>query len=194
MSSLGISSLIGAYLLGALPVSKRIARYYGVDLSQGSGNYGTTNMYRLGGWQPACLLLAWDSLKTAVPTLMSLTLWPGNAWMPILIGSSGILGHILPPTGKGGKGVAPTLGVLAVLAPLVLTLVLLVCGGILAKTRYMSLASLTGAVLAPALAYVLALPMPTALAIAVISLSIIGRHYTNIYRLYTGTEHKLGPR
>jgi len=106
----------GAYLVGSIPVGYLLARSKGVEIrSVGSGNIGATNAMRALGTGWGIFVGVLDGLKGALPALAALYLspWPG------VVGAVAVLGHIFSPWLKfrGGKGVATTLGVFLVLAP-----------------------------------------------------------------------------
>src|SRR5262249_58390102 len=69
--SLALSALwlLGAYLVGAIPVGYAVARVLGVDIRRkGSGNIGATNVLRTSGWTPAVATLIGDIAKGYVAT------------------------------------------------------------------------------------------------------------------------------
>jgi glycerol-3-phosphate acyltransferase PlsY len=64
----------------------------------------------------------------------------------------------------------------------------------LALFRYVSLASMLGAIALPVSALVLQRPIVLVVVTAVIALFVILRHRTNISRLLAGTESKVGQK
>jgi glycerol-3-phosphate acyltransferase PlsY len=109
--------VVGGYLLGALSPAALLARWRGVDLrASGSGNPGATNVGRTLGPRWGVLVGALDALKGAVPAAAALLL-VGRPWA-YAVAVSAVLGHVTSPflRGRGGKGVATSLGVLLVLA------------------------------------------------------------------------------
>ena len=111
---------VGAYVAGSIPFGLVIARGKGVDLrTVGSGNIGATNVARaLGkGWAIAVLFL--DAAKGFVPVMLGkrLGLPPEHV---ALAGLAAIVGHMFTIflRGRGGKGVATSLGVAFALSPL----------------------------------------------------------------------------
>ena len=92
----------------------------------GSGNPGTMNMARNFGWKLGLLTLILDMLKAIIPCLATYFLAkyylieiPTNIYV-YTAGLSVILGHMFPVCFKfkGGKGIACSLGVFAVVYPL----------------------------------------------------------------------------
>ncbi len=137
---------LGAYLAGSVPFGVLIARLKGVDLRKvGSGNIGATNVARaLGkGWAVAVLL--GDAAKGFVPVLLGRRLGfaPGAV---ALAGLAAIVGHMFTVflRGRGGKGVATSLGVALALSPVAALIGFGVYVVLFAATRLSSLGSLLG--------------------------------------------------
>jgi acyl-phosphate glycerol 3-phosphate acyltransferase len=197
---------LAAYLVGALPFGYLIARARGVNiLREGSGNIGATNVGRILGLRWGVLVFLLDFAKGAGPVLIASQLpQPDLNWsnvLPVLAGISAFVGHLFPVYlgFRGGKGVATGAGVMIVLVqPWIITLVVLVAWAIvLVSTRYMSLASLTAAVLLLVLRLVLTREpwgndeIVITLFCVLGSALVILRHQSNIRRLVAGTEHRL---
>jgi glycerol-3-phosphate acyltransferase PlsY len=114
-----------------------------------------------------------------------------------------VIGHIFPVFlgFRGGKGVATGAGALATLAPLAGLLALATFVIALLVTRYVSLASATGAALFPIWIWCCgwwgwtARPgLPLLASAAAISLLVIWRHQSNFERLRAGTELRVGEK
>ncbi len=189
---------IGAsYLAGAVPWGLVLGRARGIDVRRhGSGGTGATNTLRLLGWRIALVVFLLDFAKGLVPVLL-VRAFDGPAWLAGVVAVVTVVGHCWSPFigFTGGKGMATGGGAAVALAPwLVLLLVLIV--GIVALTRYVSLGSLTSAVLATGIVVVMAtlgeFRWTWALAITGIAAIIIVQHRTNIQRLLSGTERKFG--
>jgi acyl phosphate:glycerol-3-phosphate acyltransferase len=104
-----------------------------------------------------------------------------------------VLGHLFPVWlgFKGGKGVATSYGVLIAAAwpvGIVAGAIWLLAAGLL---RISSLAALISFALAPLVAWALADPAVIILAVAITAL-IFARHVSNIRRLLSGTEPRIG--
>jgi glycerol-3-phosphate acyltransferase PlsY len=188
-----------AYLLGAIPTSYLLARWMaGVDLREyGSRNLGATNLYRLLGWKAAIPAGAFDVAKGAVPVALAAGLGVGPAWWPLAVGTAAVLGHVYSPfvRFRGGKGVATAAGVFLALAPAPLGIAAVVWLSLLKVTGYMSVASMTGAVVF-AVATPFLRPGRPALAIAAALLCglIVFTHRANNRPLLAGTEARFGAR
>ena len=62
--------LLGAYVVGAIPIGYLVARLLGVDIRRrGSGNIGATNVLRTAGWTPAVATLLADVAKGYAATV-----------------------------------------------------------------------------------------------------------------------------
>lgn len=123
-----IAAVVG-YALGAVNPAAIIARVFHVDLrSAGSGNPGATNVGRVLGPRWGVLVGALDILKGFVPAYLFGVL--GGQTSGEVAGLAAVLGHITSPylKGRGGKGVATTLGAILGVQPLLAIPVLLAFG------------------------------------------------------------------
>jgi acyl phosphate:glycerol-3-phosphate acyltransferase len=199
-----LPAVIVGYLLGAIPVGIIVGRLVGqVDLrDHGSRRTGTTNALRVLGPLPAGLVLLLDVAKGAAAVLIGGLLAGGSApeLTAALAGAAAIVGHtwsVFIGFG-GGRGVATAGGALLAMAPLILLIIVPIMLLVVAITKYVSLGSLTGAVLAPVVAGVLALaglaPDASVALAAAAGVLIVVRHADNVDRLRRGTERRLGQR
>ena len=182
-----------AYFLGAIPFALVVSKVKKVDLrSQGSGNLGATNVYRVMGIRYAVFVFVMDCVKVYLPTYMSMIVLE-NPYYHVGIGMIAVLAHTFTvfASFKGGKGVAASVGLLFALNPLVMFIVLVVGVIIIKVTRYVSLVSILGSILMPLLLYILDSPIEYVYVVSVISVFIIIRHRSNIGRLIKGTENKI---
>lgn len=188
-------AILTGYLVGALPASYLAGRLAGTDLRRrGSGNLGATNVYRVLGWKYALPVAVADVAKGAVPVVATRALF-AEPWLPLAVGVAAVVGHVFPVYigFRGGKGVATAAGVVAALAPLALAASGLVWLLVLAVTRFVSLASILGALAFPVAAavrnggdrYVVTLG-------AALAAFIVYTHRQNIRRLLAGTESRVG--
>jgi glycerol-3-phosphate acyltransferase PlsY len=176
----------GAFLLGSLPfglwIGWIVARR---DIRRaGSGNLGATNVLRVLGARWGLLTLALDVGKG----------WAAVAVLPGLAGLAGVAsGGVWPLAGfRGGKGVATSLGAFLALAPLAAGAGMagfLVC---LRFSGYVSLSSLTMAVIFPVVASVAGPPAPLHAYVvalgALLAVVIALRHRANWRRIGAGSE------
>jgi glycerol-3-phosphate acyltransferase PlsY len=188
-----------AYLLGSIPVGLWVARVLGgPDPRQhGSGNLGTANVYRLLGWKAGALTLLGDVAKGALPVALArLTLTPPGGWQETgvaLVGAAAVLGHVFPLylRFKGGKGVATTFGVVAVLAPWAALNLAVVYVLALAQTRIFSVSALICAWLLPVAVGLFADSKAYLLLAGVLSGLILVCHRDNLERFFKGEEPRL---
>ena len=191
----GIMLLIG-YLLGSLNfaiiISKLVVK---TDIrSFGSGNAGATNALRALGKKWGAVVLLGDILKCAVASIIAVCLFSGFE-MPLYGAVLGaVLGHNFPLyyKFKGGKGIIVSITGIFFLNWQIALIILAFALVIMALTRYVSLGSVSAAVLAPILAYIMARDIFD-LILILASLAIY-MHRANIYRLIDGTENRLGAK
>lgn len=195
---IGIALVAGAYAAGAVPWGVLLGRWRaGTDLRRhGSGATGTTNALRVLGWRLSLAVFALDFAKGLLPVLLGR--WLGISWWLIAAaGMVAVLGHCWSPFIRfgGGKGVATGAGAALGLAPWML-LILPVMVAIVALTRYMSLASLSGFAIANLAGVAAALigdtSWPTVAMVAGMTMIVVYRHRGNIRRLLDGTERRVG--
>jgi glycerol-3-phosphate acyltransferase PlsY len=191
------ASVALAYLVGSVPFAWLLARWWGVtDLhAVGSGNLGATNVLRTAGTTAGVLVALLDIAKGAAGVWIARRLGGSNA-TSAAAGVAAILGHVYPVWlhFRGGKGVATATGAFAVLTPLALAPAVLVFAAVVSVTKYISLGSVLAAVTLPASAYVLDSPRSSVVASVVAALLIVFRHRSNLARLVSGTERRLGAR
>ena len=145
--------LVGAYLIGAIPVGFVIGRLRGVDLrAVGSGNIGASNATRALGKNWGLPVFGLDVIKAALPawlTLRAADLPVPEDWRSFAVAAVGMaafLGHIYPIYlgFRGGKGVACALGVCLVVLPSAGLGALILYLQTLWLTRVSAIGSLTG--------------------------------------------------
>ena len=185
-------AFLAGYAAGSIPFGLVIARLAGAgDIRKiGSGNIGATNVLRTGRKSLALATLAADLIKGYLPSILSYR-WLGPD-IAVVTALGTVVGHCFPVwlRFKGGKGVATATGVVVALTPIVILPLLLGFALVLWRTRYVSLASLIAAILAPGLAWAMG-EMQVAELYALIGLIILAKHHENIGRLLRGRENKL---
>lgn len=196
--------LVISYLLGSIPVGYLIvSATTGSDVRQtGSGGTGATNVSRRAGTGAGVVTLILDALKGAAAVLIASIFFTGvdSAWWIGAAGLIAILGHIFPIWlgFRGGKGVATGVGVFAVLTPFAVFCSAVVFVGIFTVTRYVSLASITAALMMPVFVLIYGLFEPSLDMIPNLVIALLGAilivlaHSANIARLLSGTESKFG--
>jgi len=141
-----IAAAVG-YGLGAINPAAIVARVFQVDLrATGSGNPGATNVGRALGPRWAVLVGFLDILKGFVPAIVFGTVVGQTAGE--VAGIAAVVGHITSPylRGRGGKGVATTLGAILGVQPLLAVPVLIAFGIGVAVWHRVGLGAVLGAV------------------------------------------------
>ena len=97
--------------------------------------------------------------------------------------------------GRGGKGVATAAGVFLALAPVQTLLTLIIFAVVLLSSGFVSLGSLTSAVMLPVLlAVTVGMRSPLFVIAVVIGVFVFWTHRANIARLRRGEENRFGKR
>ncbi len=187
--------IIVSYFIGAIPTGVILAKAFaGRDIRQeGSGNIGATNVTRVLGKKVGALTLVGDLLKGFLPVWAGAAI-TGSLNVACLMGLAAFLGHLFPIYlgFKGGKGVATALGVFLYLSPIVILIEVVVFAASVAIWKYVSLGSILAAGTMPVLLYLLSFPTPVLLLSIVFAILINIKHSSNIQRLMSGTENKIG--
>jgi len=186
--------VVVAYLMGSIPFGYLIVRGKGAgDIRQtGSGGTGATNVSRRAGKAAGVLTLLLDAAKGCVAVVIAKAV-SGDDWVIAAAAIAVLVGHIFPVWlgFRGGKGVATGVGIFLVLAPIPLLCAGVVFLAIVLLTRYVSLGSITAAILIPVLVWVQSDSQPLLTAAVVGSALIVFAHRGNIQRLAAGTESRI---
>ena len=187
--------ILAAYLIGSIPFALILARRWGAgDLRRvGSGNLGAANVFRTSGATPGIIVALLDAAKGAASVFLAQRWTVGAEW-PAAAGVAAVLGHVFPVWAgfRGGKGVATAAGAFGVLAPAAALSALGVFATGAWATRYISFASVLAAAALPPIAYFSGSTPAVVTAAALAAVLIIVRHRTNLMRLRTGTERRIG--
>ncbi|MFC4599095.1 glycerol-3-phosphate 1-O-acyltransferase PlsY [Cohnella hongkongensis] len=191
-----IIAIIVSYLLGSISFSILAARWLKkIDIREhGSGNAGATNTLRVLGTGPAIAVFLLDIAKGSAGVLIGLWLGEGQAAVEVACGLAAIAGHNWPIffRFKGGKGIATTIGALAVWAFFPTLIAGIAAILVIAFTRYVSLGSMIFAALLPVLFFLFDKEAAFLWGALVVAALAIVRHRKNIVKLINGTENKLG--
>jgi acyl phosphate:glycerol-3-phosphate acyltransferase len=197
------AALASGYLLGSFNTAVVVGKLYGKDIkSHGSKSAGLTNTLRVLGRSAALMVLAGDVLKGVIACLIGLQLGvyvhsgeASDCVSLLAAGAGAVIGHNWPVYFgfKGGKGALTGAAVLFMFD----WVMALICVGvfvlIVAVTRYVSLGTISAAVLFLAISFVPAFGHTFYFQIfaCLMALIIVVKHRANIERLLSGTENKL---
>jgi glycerol-3-phosphate acyltransferase PlsY len=202
-----ILCFISGYLFGSVPWAFILGKINGIDIRKhGSGNVGATNVRRTLGkkWGILCFFL--DFMKGFLPILVLDVLYSKDlidkssfGFSVVIIAAASVVGHMWPLflKFKGGKGVSTIAGILLAVSPLSLLAGGIAWGVVFYSTRYVSLASIAGALTLPISAFTLSyynigkeIPLPSLIMLTSLALLAVIRHKGNIVRLLNGTENR----
>ncbi|HEX7411274.1 MAG TPA: glycerol-3-phosphate 1-O-acyltransferase PlsY [Bacteroidales bacterium] len=198
-----VCSLMLAYLLGSVPSAVWIGKwFYDIDVRKaGSGNAGATNTIRVLGLKAGIPVLLIDAFKGWLAVALAGWMAAGILSTENLIlfriaaGAIAVLGHVFPAFAgfRGGKGVATLVGVVIALYWPAFILVLIWFAIVFAITRYVSLASVTSALIFPFIVLFVFHEQSAPLIVLafLVAVFIPITHRRNIGRLIRGEENKL---
>ena len=194
MSLIAIAS---AYAIGSVPFALILARCWGArDLRRvGSGNLGAANVWRASGMAAGVLVALLDIAKGAAGVIVA-EQFNSGAGTPAAAGVAAVLGHVYPVwlRFRGGKGVATSCGVFAVLTPLALPPALAIFLAGVWMTKYISVGSVLASLALPPIAYAAGSSTSAVAAAVGVSGLILFRHRSNLWRVRAGTERRVGMR
>jgi acyl phosphate:glycerol-3-phosphate acyltransferase len=183
-----------AYIIGGLP-----SGYLFVLLSSGkdvrtlgSGNIGATNVHRTIGVKAGLVVLMLDILKGFIAVWLVGLFSHSDPLAMALAAVAVMLGHCYSVflRFRGGKAVACFVGAFLLLAPIALSISLLIFIVVVTFTKYVSLGSIIAAILFPITVWLFDHPaQPIFIASIFAALLILYRHQTNIFRLLHGQEN-----
>ncbi len=188
--------IVCAFMIGSIPFGTIIANMKGVALRQvGSGNIGATNVLRSIGVWPAVFTLLGDIAKGMAAVAIG-KYFLGSTPLVWTIGFAAVLGHThsLFLGFKGGKGVATSIGVLLLYVPKVAVVTILIWIIVVVLTRYSSLGAIIALGLLPISILVFDFEKEKFIFSILIALLILLKHNTNIKRLVSGREPRIGAR
>lgn len=181
-----IGTISGSYIIGKLFLDKDIRKY-------GSGNAGTTNAIRVLGKKAGVITFLIDFLKGVAVTFIIGKFFEENLIPMGILGA--IIGHDFPfyMNFRGGKGVATTLGALALYNfPLTLICYIVWLLGTVI-TKMVSVGSILFFI-SIIIVYTFMSELNTYNVVLVNIIALIGiiRHKDNIKRIIAGNENKIG--
>jgi acyl phosphate:glycerol-3-phosphate acyltransferase len=191
-----VTAVLLAYVIGSIPFALILARSAGADLRRiGSGNLGATNVMRARGVRAGLLVALLDVSKGMAGVMIAERLSAAPA-AAAAAGVAAVVGHIYPVwlRFRGGKGVATACGVFSILTPAAVPPALAIFLATVALTKYVSAGSVLATIVVAPVAYALGSPGPIVAAASAVAALIVFRHRSNLGRLRSGTERRLGAR
>lgn len=191
-----VAAIAVGYLLGSIPFALLLTRSRGVDLRRvGSRNVGAANVLRTTGVTRAIAVMLLDTSKGAIAVVFA-QLFTEDLVTVTAAGLAAIVGHIYPAWigFRGGKGVAASAGVFAVLAPVATVIATFVFVVTIVATRFISAGSIAGALALAMAAFLGDAPGAVNVGTAIAAILVVHRHRDNLSRLVAGTERRIGLR
>lgn len=206
--------IILSYIVGSIPTGLLVGRgFKGIDIRRhGSGNIGSTNVMRTLGWKLGLLVQGGDLAKGLFAVLVIARLhygdFPFNNRTPfdditivqIIAGASAVIGHIFSVflNFRGGKGINTAAGMLVGIAPIDISIAVIVFAIVLFSTGYVSLGSLSAATAFPTTMFirfnVFNVDIPSYHTLILFSIAttllLYYAHRSNIRRLLAGQENR----
>ncbi len=190
---LTIITLIIAYFLGAIPTAYIFAkRFSGINIMEhGSGNVGTTNIFRVLGWKVGAPVFIIDMGKGFLAAWLGYL--AGGTTVAVFAALIAVIAHTFSVfiNFKGGKGVATGAGTLLFLCPKVFICVIIMWFVVSLVSGYISLGSIVASL--SAIIFVIAFDYKLAICVfvTIAALYVVYKHSSNIKRLINGTENKI---
>ncbi len=185
--------ILAGYFLGSIPWAYILTKHFkNIDITtKGSGNLGTTNVYRTSGIKVAVLVYILDMLKGLLPIVIGR--YYGYEDIGVIASVFAVIGHCYSPfmKFKGGKGVAVSSGMILAISPVMFLGLLIVQFLLLFITRIMSIASVSSAILFPITTLFMNGIGIVFYSSLFIGLFVVFKHKDNIKRLMKGEEKKL---
>lgn len=191
-----LAILLIAYLLGSINTSIIVSKIMiGDDIrNHGSGNAGATNTLRTVGKKGAFFVVLGDVLKTVIAIIVARLISHDNSQATYIAGIGAVLGHNFPVYFKfrGGKGIIVSTVAMLFADSILGLFVVIISIGIMAVSRYVSLGSISGAVLFVIFSLIFHGQESDFVVFAfILALLAIYMHRSNVKRLLSGTENKL---
>lgn len=186
------------YLYGSIPFALVIGKvFYNTDVREsGSGNLGGTNAGRVLGKKAGISVIVLDALKAVIIFYLSsyLSLKINlNPDIKYLAGLACIFGHCYPIFAefRGGKAVSTSLGYFLCIEPLYAVVAIVVFLLVLKISKYVSLSSISTALIVLCITPFLAVSITAKLCMLVAVILLVYRHKDNIKRIKNQTESKI---
>lgn len=187
----GLGWLLVVYLIGSIPFGLIVSRLAnGIDPRlTGSKSTGATNVARTCGIGYGILTFVLDAAKGLVPILLAMGINDSAAFIT-LTGVAVLAGHLYSAFlgGKGGKGVATTIGIFLALTPTPLFWAVVVCVVLIWATGFVSIGSLSMVTLLP-IFILISGAFPYLILSLIVMVLVYSKHRENVLRLARGQEN-----
>ncbi|NQW30553.1 MAG: glycerol-3-phosphate 1-O-acyltransferase PlsY [Ignavibacteria bacterium] len=206
--------IVQSYIIGSIPVALIIGKSVGgIDVRKhGSGNLGSTNVFRILGWRWGVLVQILDICKgflavglvayffdTQMP-FQNRTPFEDATVVKLIAGLSAVVGHIWSVFAgfKGGKGINTSVGLLLAMAPVEVAVAAGVFLLLLFASGYVSLGSIIAAITVPGTMAIrhnifgvqiegYQIMVHSFIGLAIL---VLYSHRANVKRLLAGTENR----
>ncbi len=185
-----------SYLIGCFSAAYLIGKVFKkIDIrAYGSGNAGATNAVRVLGKKMGVITFLIDFVKGIIAVFLGIKIGGYNGGL--LAAVFVVLGHDYPVFlgFKGGKGIATTIGTIAVINFPIGIISVIVGIAIALISKYVSLGSIVFVIMVPLMGLIFNSNTSNNFVISYSILAIIGiyRHKENLKRLLNKTENKMG--
>lgn len=188
------------YLYGSIPFALVIGKvFYNTDVREsGSGNLGGTNAGRVLGKKAGISVIVLDALKAVTIFYLSSYLslkFNLNPDIKYIAGLACIFGHCYPIFAefRGGKAVSTSLGYFLCIEPLYAVVAIVVFLLVLKISKYVSLSSISTALIVLCITPFLAVSITAKLCMLVAVILLVYRHKDNIKRIknHTGIKNSM---
>ena len=186
------------YLYGSIPFALVIGKvFYNTDVREsGSGNLGGTNAGKVLGKKAGISVIVLDALKAVIIFYLSSYLslkFNLNPDIKYIAGLACIFGHCYPIFAefRGGKAVSTSLGYFLCIEPLYAVVAIVVFLLVLKISKYVSLSSISTALIVLCITPFLAVSITAKLCMLVAVILLVYRHKDNIKRIKNHTESKI---
>lgn len=206
--------IVQSYLIGSIPTALLVSKkFFGMDIREhGSGNMGSTNVFRVLGWKWGLLVQLADIAKGLGAVLLvalffetqmpfaNRTPFEDATVVQLIAGLSAVIGHMFSAFAgfRGGKGINTSVGMLIAIAPVEVAVAAGIFLLFLFASGYVSLGSIIAAISVPSTMAIRHNILGVQIegyqivvhACLLLAFIVIWAHRKNIQRLMHGTENR----
>ncbi|MCH8311006.1 MAG: glycerol-3-phosphate acyltransferase [Chloroflexi bacterium] len=190
-----VSVFLACYVVGCVNAGYYLVRIRtGEDVrSSGSGSAGARNVSRMLGRPGFIVTILFDAGKGAFAVWLARQ-FDLEPWAVGIAMIAVVAGHIWPAQlrFRGGKGMAPALGIGLMLSPLLVATVVLVAVFAMATFRHLTFSGLVAITSTPAIAYGLGQDRVLVVAIGFVVTLVLFAHRRNILEFLGNRKQRLG--